>query len=150
MLWNSISSSILKESLASQLKSLISLTFPSATPSIGGDTVRATLSWLRTLDPPCFSNDDTIFSRRGFCPPELLLLAVDFVYREDKVPYSSNLLLNDEVRDDICRVCLLAPESFEEMLSWTLAQFDFLKRSVGGGWGSYLLLSKKPELTDLV
>ena len=153
LLWNSISMKINAQQLASQIADKARQEFQKLRIeeiSISSKSANSALEWLRILDPPCISDDNSTFNRRTFCNPELLLLAIDFVYRENKVPYNSNLPLNDEVRDDICRACLLAPESFDETLSWTSAQFDFLKKSVGGGWGSYLLLSRKPELTDLV
>ena len=152
LLWNRISTKIIADALASQLKDEIQQQFPDAQPSVGPDTVRATSAWLKRLNPPClFENDGKLtFERRSFCSPELLLCAIDFIYRENKIAYASNVLLTDNHRDEICRLCLLHPESFETVLNLALSQFDFLRKGVGGGWGTYLLLERQLELTDLL
>ena len=152
ILWNSMSTRIAKDTLASQLTDEIKQQFPDAQPSVGPDTVRATSAWLARLDPPCLfeNNGKPTFERRSFCSPELLLFATDFIYRENKISYASNVLLTEGHRDDICRLCLLNEESFDTVLDLSLSQFDFLRRGVGGGWGTYLILERQPELRDLL
>ena len=152
ILWNSVLTRIVGEALASQLNDEIEQHFPDAQPSVGPDTIRATSVWLRQLDPPCLfeNNGKLTFERRSFCSPELLLLATDFIYRENKISYASNVLLTEGHRDDICRLCLLNEESFDTVLDLSLSQFDFLRRGVGGGWGTYLILERQPELRDLL
>lgn len=110
--------------------------------SIGGG-----LLWLYELRPTVF-NDGETFCRRHFCPPELFLLALDFIYNQDGSDYGSNLLLNDDKRDKICTACLLEPSGFERVLNYSVAQFDYLGKGIGGGWGHYLTLRRRPELTD--
>ena len=152
ILWNSMLTPIVKEALASQLNDKIEQQFPDAQPSVGPDTVRATSAWLTRLEPPClFESDGTLtFERRSFCSPELLLFATDFIYRKNNISYASNVLLTDDHRDDICRLCLLSEQSFDTVLDLSLSQFDFLQRGVGGGWGTYLKLERQPELPDLL
>lgn len=150
ILWNRMSTPIVSEALASQLNDEIEASFSDAAPSVGPDTVRATSAWLRRLNPPCLeSNGKPTFERRSFCSPELLLLATDFIYRESKISYASNVLLTDDRRNDICRLCLLKEESFDMILELSLSQFDFFRRGIGGGWGVYLNLERQPELPDL-
>lgn len=150
ILWNRMSTPIVNESLASLLNDEIEANFSDAAPSVGPDTVRATSAWLSRLDPPCLESNGTLtFERRSFCSPELLLLATDFIYRENKISYASNVLLTDNRRNDICRLCLLKEESFDTVLELSLSQFDFFRRGIGGGWGVYLNLERQPELPDL-
>ena len=113
--------------------------------SIGG-----AMLWLAELDPPVLVENDTRFVRRAFCSPELLVLGVDFVYRNDEVDFGSNLLLSDERRDAICQVGLLDPEGFDRVLEYAVAQFDYLEVGLGGGWGRYLTLHRPPVLEDFV
>lgn len=149
ILWNRMSTPIVNEALASLLNDEIEENFSDAAPSVGPDTVRATSAWLSRLDPPCLeSNGKLTFERRRFCSPELLLLATDFIYRENRISYGSNVLLTDEHRNDICRLCLLKEESFDMVLELSLSQFDFFRRGIGGGWGTFLILERQPEFLD--
>ena len=150
ILWNRMSTPIVNEALASLLNDEIQENFSDAAPSVGPDTVRATSAWLSRLDPPCLESYKTLtFERRSFCSPELLLLATDIIYRENKITYASNVLLTDDRRKYICRLCLLKEESFDMVLELSLSQFDFFRRGIGGGGGVYLNLERQPELRDL-
>lgn len=116
--------------------------------SINGITV-----WLEALAPAVIhANDEkgSRFSRRAFCSPELFVLAIDFVYRQDDIDYGVNLLLNDQRRESICQLCLLEPSAFERVLEYAVAQFEGLEKGLGGGWGSYLTLHHPPALVDFV
>lgn len=122
--------------------------------SINRLSISNILRWIKKLEPSCLSESgkrELSFTRRPFCPPELMIMVIDFLYREKGIPYASNMLLTEENIDELCCACLLDPDAFEEVLNWTTRQFDFLKSSIaGGGWGRHLTLMRKPELTDLI
>jgi hypothetical protein len=118
--------------------------------SLSSKSIGGALLWLSELKPAVTDSQVECFNQRAFCPPELFSLAVDFVYRQDGVDYGANLLLNDNRRDAICQVCLLEPTSFDRVLSYAVAQFDYLEKGLGGGWGHYLTLQRPPELADFV
>jgi len=152
-LWNNISCRIDVKNIASQLERTIIDNFPDESPSIGPDTVRAALAWLNPLKISCLSESEgkLTFTRRPFCPPELMIMVIGFLYREKGIPYASNMLLTEENIDELCCACLLDPDAFDEVLNWATRQFDFLKSSMsGGGWGRHLTLLRKPELSDLI
>jgi hypothetical protein len=113
--------------------------------SVGG-----AMLWLAELAPPVLIENDTRFVRRAFCSPELLVLGIDSVYRNDQVDFGSNLLLSDERREAICQVGLLDPEGFDRVLEYAVAQFDYLEVGLGGGWGRYVALHRPPKLEDFV
>jgi hypothetical protein len=107
----------------------------------------------KALSPPVihYENDSKgTFIRRAFCPPELFILGVNFIYQTQEVDYGVNLLLSDKQRDAVCRVCLLEPASFERVLEYAINQFDYLEKGLGGGWGRYLTLHRAPKLEDFV
>lgn len=121
--------------------------------SISRRSISNILRWIKKLKPPCLSESDDglTFTRRPFCPPELMIMVIDFLYREKGISYASNMLLTEENIDALCCACLLEPDAFDEVLNWTTRQFDFLKSSIaGGGWGRHLTLLRKPKLTDLI
>ena len=65
--------------------------------SFSSQSVNGILNWLRALSVPVIQelDGDSVFSRRAFCPPELFVMAVDFVYRTLEIDYGVNLLLSD-------------------------------------------------------
>jgi len=124
--------------------------------SFGPSSIDGILHWLRVLNPPVITSSqvlgkvETVFSRRAFCPPETLALAIDHLYRSWGVDYQVNLLLDSDKREMICRFCLLDPTAFETALDWAVGQFLFLHRGGAGGWGSYVLLTRQPKIADFV
>lgn len=153
-LWKQGTTAEDKSALFSVVSSEASAKFQIQTVSFSTNSVNGILIWLESLNPPVIEYGDEeskmVFRRRTFCSPELFVLAIDFVYRENGVDYGANLLLNDTRRDEICQVCLLEPGSFDRVLDYAAAQFDFLEKGLGGGWGHYLTLLRQPELDDFV
>ena len=153
-LWGQSAIHLDKRVLASFISSEASQRFQISSVSVSTNTVNGITVWLEALSPPVIHYGDgqaeLMFSRRPFCPPELLVLGVDFVYQNHDVDYGVNLLLSDERRDAICQVCLLQPEGFDRVLEYAVAQFDYLEKGLGGGWGRYLTLHRAPKLEDFV
>lgn len=153
-LWERSHFTIDSKALASQLASEAELRFHVGDVSVSANSINGVLVWLDVLNPGVISLDTATqhrtFSQRHFCPPELLVCSLDLIYREQRLDYGTNLLLSDERRDQICRTCLLNPLGFERVLDYAIAQFDFLEKGIGGGWGRYLTLKKAPQLEDFV
>ena len=153
-LWKQGATAEDKPALFSVVSSEASAKFQIQTVSFSTNSVTGILIWLESLNPPVIEYGDKdskmAFKRRAFCPPELFVLALDFVYRENEVDYGANLLLNDARRDEICQICLLEPGSFDRVLDYAAAQFDYLEKGLGGGWGHYLTLLRQPKLVDFV
>ena len=78
-------------------------------------------NWLKGITPPVIEGNT--FARRAFCLPELLLLAIGFVFRGEDTPTGIDILLSREKRDAICRVCLLEPNSLDRALDWMIPIF---------------------------
>ena len=132
------------------------LQFETRRVSFGPSSIDGILHWLRPLNPPVVvsrqvaGHSQEVFSRRAFCPPETLVLAVDYLYRVEGADYQTNLLLDAEKQATVSRLCLLEPTGFESALDWAVGQYPFLRRSSSGGWGSYVLLTRQPELGDFL
>ena len=118
-------------------------------PPYSINSVDGVLNWLRVLEPAVIrENGGLHFERRGFCPPELLLLGIDDLYRRNGVSYQSNLPLDTEARQYLLELCLLESESLERVLSWCTSQFDILTADSTGA-GPFLLLRRPVTLDDL-
>jgi hypothetical protein len=114
--------------------------------SLSPKSIGGILLWLMRLEPRVCDEEGMTFFRRTFCPPELFVLAVDYLYGLEGATYGSNVLLDQRRREIICKVCLLDPARFERVLDYAVPQFPYLERGVGGGWGTYVLLQQKPEI----
>jgi len=153
-LWGQGSIALDKKALSSYVSVEASQYFRVDSVSFSTNSVNGVTIWLEALSPAviCYGDAQSkeMFTRRTFCPPELLVLGIDFVYQTQEVDYGANLLLSEERRDAICQVCLLEPAGFDRVLEYAEAQFDYLEKGVGGGWGRYLTLRRAPKLQDFV
>jgi hypothetical protein len=147
-LWESGSATIDRGQLVSKVSEMAMEQFSTNRVSFSKDSVRGVLQWLAELEPPVLDGDNKTFTRRTFCPPETFARAVDYLYRVEGADYQTNLLLDPGKQEIICKVCLLAPTAFDTALDWAVGQYDFLQRGTGGGWGSYVLLTREPQVRD--
>jgi hypothetical protein len=72
--------------------------------------------WVRALHPPPFSEEGTL-QKRTVTQPELVLLAVDDLYRSRDYRYGDPVILDDAVLDEVARVFFLDPICCRELLS---------------------------------
>lgn len=96
--------------------------------SFSKSSVSGILHWIVELKPVCISQRDKqqIFTRRPYCPVELFVLALNNVYKRLRTAEAPYVRLLPEVREEICRTCLVSLDSFDEMLARTEACFDSL------------------------
>ena len=149
-LWESGSITIDRGQLASYVSETAMEKFDTSRVSFSKDSLRGVLQWLAMVQPPVLDKEGKAFTRRAFCPPETFVLAVDFLYRMEGAEYQTNLLLDPKKQERICKVCLLEPTAFDSAFDWAAGQYEFLQRGTSGGWGSYILLTRQPQIQHFV
>ncbi len=156
LLYEAGSSVVNRKRLVSEITEQAMLHFNTSRVSFGSSSIDGILHWLRALNPPVLLISQTdklsqpIFTRRTFCPPETFVLAVDYLYRVEGADYQTNLLLDPDKQEIICKVCLVDPTAFDSSFEWAVGQYNFLQRGTRGGWGSYVLLTRQPQITDFI
>ena len=117
--------------------------------SLSTDSLNGVLHWLRPLRPPVIEGDT--FTRRHFCPPELLLLALGYVAQQTKAEIDIDMLLTPERREMLCHICLLEPAALDRALDWMLPLYPQVIEpgTRAGIYGRFVRLHKLPELSDL-
>jgi hypothetical protein len=107
-------------------------------------------NWLEALIPPVIENNT--FFRRSFCPPELTLLATGWVAQMTGGELGIDFLITPPRREAICQLCLLEPNSLDNVLDWMLPTYpDIIQPGTSAGvYGRYLRFLRWPEVTDLV
>lgn len=156
LLWDAGMLQVDRVQLADQLANLARTQFQIEGIALSERSAEAVLKWLNELDPPLITEQKIgkqkikVFSRRAFCSPEIFILAVDYIYRQNGIEYQTNMLLEPIKQEEICKICLLDPIGFENALEWACGQYDFLSQGSSGGWGRYLVLSMPPSLTDFM
>ncbi len=123
--------------------------YSSGAVSFSDKSIRGVRKWLEVLRPPVIEGD--MFSRRYFCPPELLLLALGYVARQTEAEIGIDLLLTPQRRELLCRVCLLEPTALDRVLDWMLPLYPEVVEpgTRTGAYGRFVRLRKMPELGDL-
>jgi hypothetical protein len=113
--------------------------------------------WMESLNPPVLElsvdrKGEQVFNRRSFCPPELLLLAIGYVLRDEPEAIEFDVLLTHEKQDRICAVCLLEPEALDRTLDWAIPIFPTLIEpgTSAGFYGRFIRLHRLPNLADIV
>lgn len=105
--------------------------------------------FIERLDPPVL--DDNQITLRSRAPDELLLLAIDTVYRSpiiaETVEYGDLLDLSDEVIEFIGVITLLDPQSIERALEQAAGAYDLIQ--IEADYRVRLRVNKEIAIDDL-
>lgn len=104
--------------------------------SFSQNSVNGILNWLEALDPPCITRSpsgERLFSRRTCCPPETILVALEYARARISRTGSSQLQLSVEVRNLLERLCLLDEDSLIGMLDVVAQSFGLIYRHTERG-----------------
>ena len=111
-------------------------------------------NWLRGLNPAVVEKSDGIevFRRRSFCPPELLLLALGWLLRDELAVTEVDVLLSREKREQLCQICLLEPQALDRALDWMMPIFPNVIEpgTKAGFYGRFVRLRKLPTVEDVI
>jgi hypothetical protein len=97
--------------------------------SFSQSSVSGILNWVTELNPACISRREgqQIFAQRPYCTVELFILALDKVHTRLRTNSISYVSLSPEVREAVCRICLVSLDAFDDMLAQTEAIFASLQ-----------------------
>jgi hypothetical protein len=84
------------------------------------------LYWIESLHPACMDISGRLFTRRLYCPIEIFTLALQHVFQCHRAEGMS-VLLTPEIRQEVCQICLIVPEAFQEMLEQAETSFDHIQ-----------------------
>lgn len=117
--------------------------------SLSTASLSGALSWLDALQPPVMSGQQ--FTRRFFCPPELLVLALGWVAQTSGGELGIDLLLSPERREALCLLCLLDLAALDRSIDWALPLYAGCIRpgTRAGAYGRFVRLVRWPQLADL-
>lgn len=118
--------------------------------SFSRKSLTGAIKWLEAMNPPVL--EDNLFQRRDFCEPAIMLLAFSYALRDDPDALQVNVLLSDELKEELCRVCLLDPDYFDPTLDWMLPLYsDIITADPEVGYyGRYVRLQRLPSIEDLL
>lgn len=118
--------------------------------SVSAKTFNGFLTFLTELEPsvnPSEPGGKPGYSSRGFCPPELFVLAVDYVYKQSGTEYGTLLALTEEIQLQIERLCLLSNNGVESVSDFADDTFDFFATNYD--FGENYLLDHSVTLDDI-
>ena len=100
--------------------------FGETSVSFSTQSVMGILYWIESLHPECTDSLGRLFTRRLYCPIEIFTLALHHVFQLYRGEGMS-ILLTPELRQEICQICLIVPEAFQEMLEQAETCFDHIQ-----------------------
>jgi hypothetical protein len=118
--------------------------------SISNKTFNGFLRFLVELEPsvnPNEPNETAGYEPRGFCPPELFVLAVDYVYGQTDTEYGTLMALTDDIQVQIEQLCLLTEDGLESVADFADDSFDFFATNYD--FGQNYLLEHPVTLNDV-
>jgi hypothetical protein len=85
--------------------------------------------WVQSLKPPPFEQDNGDLQKRAVKYHEIILLALDDVYRFENYRYGDPVILDEEMIDELARVFFLDPICCRELLDLAAAVTKAVKLS---------------------
>jgi hypothetical protein len=124
---------------------------PTFTVGVHRNSPNAVRIWLMALDPPFLHEDGRQWHAQGrsWCTPELLLLALDGLYRTRQIPIGSPLLLDAAASTELAALCLVEPSDIELLLDVTYTTFPAVRHH-SGEWGRAVVLTQPISMEDLL
>ena len=153
MLWESSPGQAMPRKLLADALEKANSLFPEESPSFDISSVRSVTAWLLALEPPFLIKQDEedphsplLSQKRENCEPELLFLALQLQYQVKGLPFGTPLLIDDELVEDVCKVCMLAPDQFWPMAEVCSLTFSTLVRKETA-YGTSLTVTESASFT---
>ncbi len=151
VIWEDAPAKVETLSLTNRLQIEFLKIFPAYDASFNNVSVRNIFSWLQVLTPPFLSKEGVkvYATRRNACTPQLFHLALDLIYNSiEQLEYGTSLAMSQPQIEAICKVCLLDPERFWNMVSltkMTVSGFELRQ----GQWEKAIVLEGPPDWISL-
>jgi hypothetical protein len=112
-------------------------------------SVRTIARSLEALQPPAIISN--VFARRQTCSAELIALALGEAASRAGLAPGSDLLLSQDRREAVCRICVLDPGYLDRLLDWAIPRFPgvLAPGMRGGSYGRSVRLLRFPSVEDL-
>jgi hypothetical protein len=94
--------------------------------SFSTQSVMGIIHWIESLHPACIDASARLFSRRLSCPIEIFTLALHHIFQRYR-DEGMSVLLTAEIKQEVCQICLIVPEAFQEMLEQAETSFDHIQ-----------------------
>jgi hypothetical protein len=144
-LWDDAPTQINQNHLVAHVLAMATQEFGVTGISFSSSSVLGILQWLRALRPACIINDT--FHRRLLCPPEALISALAGLHSNAGHRFDVPLQLDANMRERACRILLLDPTAFDDVLVQATDTLNILHRH---GHGGEMLLLDRPLIPGLV
>ncbi len=126
--------------------------FPQYQPAFSERSIGAVFPWVVALTPPFLekfgAKSHYRSKKRDYCTPQLLHLATDLIYQNEKLSYGTSMALSEKHIEDICKVCLLDPAKFwsvADLSAMMIREFSIQRNQ----WGRSIVLKGPPSWIDL-
>jgi len=112
-------------------------------------------NWLEALQPSVLQSTGSSirYQRRAFCPPELLVMAIGYLLRQENTQaIEIDILLTREKREALCKICQLSPESLDRTLDWAIPTFSEVisPGTTAGFYGRFIRLRQMPTFENII
>jgi hypothetical protein len=138
-------------------KAAVNFDLPTSEIAFSDSSIVGVLNWLRSLSPSVIKSEgkSEYFSRRYFCAAPIFLYALDAIYKYKQRTYGTKIFLREDIKDAICQMLLLDPSGLDGTLDNAKCTYDYDQGGLfdwgyEGGYGQWIMLTKSPELSELI
>ena len=149
-LWENSPGQIVSKKLLADMLERANLHFSEA-PTFDIQAIRSAMNWLSALEPPFLIKEDESkrsspwsSQRRESCSPELLFLAIQLQYHVKGLSFGTPLLMDEELVETLCKVCMLALEQFWPMAKVCSLTFPTMVRKETAYGTSWTIIEPAP------
>jgi hypothetical protein len=130
ILWNTAPCHIDRDRLVNLITQEALSKFQDNRVSFSTSSVAGILNWVTELTPFCIVNGNDglqYFSRRPYCPIEAFVLALNHIYCRYKTSKQAYIPITQDFKNQVCKICLIATESFDDMLAQAESCFSSIQ-----------------------
>lgn len=125
-LWMTAPATVNRDRLVNIVVQNATSEFDETSVSFSTQSVMGILYWIESLHPSCIDASGRLFTRRLYCPIEIFTLALHHIFQQGRGEGMS-VLLTPELKQEVCQMCLIVPEAFQEMLEQAESGFDHIQ-----------------------
>jgi len=127
----------------------LELSYTQSGVSVSTKSFNNYFQYLDSLSPSINSNREgsSGFELRSFCPPELFVIVVDYLYQQNNSEYNTLLQVTEETKQRLRQICLLSESGFGEVLDFADQAYPFFSKK--HDFGLNLRLEREVGFDDI-
>jgi hypothetical protein len=109
----------------------LDLSYTKTGVSLSNKSINNYLQYIREIEPQVNNNESSEtpgFEPRGFCPPGLLVITVNHIYKKNNTEFNTLLRITDEVKHELKQICMVSEGGFSEVAEYAAQAYSYFSK----------------------